>query len=180
MSTPIAVELRAHFDRGGGIEEAIRLVEALERASARLTAPTTRANGLDRRGCRLPADWRPSPAEVQFALGKGMSERRVFVEAEKFLNYWTAKSGAGATKRDWSATWRNWIITSMERGNGPASYRGSSPGTDFTSRRVSTGSDAILAGMGRLANRVDQRRTSAVTERREVRDDPNPSFAFDA
>ena len=42
-----------------------------------------------------------------------MAQARMNTEAEKFRNYWTAKSGAGATKRDWSATWRNWIITAM-------------------------------------------------------------------
>lgn len=30
------------------------------------------------------------------------------VEAEKFADYWTAKSGTDATKLDWVATWRNW------------------------------------------------------------------------
>jgi hypothetical protein len=31
------------------------------------------------------------------------------LEAAKFLDYWTAKSGQVATKCDWLATWRNWI-----------------------------------------------------------------------
>ena len=31
-------------------------------------------------------------------------------ETEKFINYWVAKSGKDATKLDWPATWRNWIL----------------------------------------------------------------------
>lgn len=114
-STPIAAELHAHFERGGSIADGVRLVAMLERAGARalaLAKPRKEASG---RGSRLPADWQPSPSEVAFALDRGMSQARLNTEVEKFRNYWLAKSGAGATKRDWSATWRNWIITAMER-----------------------------------------------------------------
>lgn len=37
------------------------------------------------------------------------------LETEKFINYWTAKSGAAATKLDWNRTWENWILTAAER-----------------------------------------------------------------
>jgi|SRR5579871_3835976 len=178
--TPIAAELYTHFAEGGSIKDAIKLVERLERATAQALAAkraTISAAGGPR-GSRLPSDWAPSDADVSFALQRGIPPLVLESEIEKFLNYWTAKCGAGAIKRDWSATWRNWIITAMERGNGTASYRGTSP-ANVSSRSSSTGSDAILAGMGRLANRIDQRRMPTVLERRRVPDDPNPSFAFD-
>jgi hypothetical protein len=41
------------------------------------------------------------------------------LETEKFINYWRAKSGATATKVDWPATWRNWMITAAERAGRP-------------------------------------------------------------
>jgi hypothetical protein len=163
-ATPIAAELHAHFAAGGTVADSVRLVELLERG-AQTVKRRKEATG---RGSRLPVDWQPSSAEVAFALDRGVARSRVDTEAEKFRNYWTAKSGAGATKRDWSATWRNWIIMAMERSNGPASYRGQGPGTTNPARRAATGSDAILAGMGRLARRVDERRTSAVDGRWEV------------
>lgn len=31
------------------------------------------------------------------------------LEAAKFTDFWHAKAGAGGVKRDWPATWRNWI-----------------------------------------------------------------------
>lgn len=115
--TPIAAELYAHFERGGSPAEGVRLVAMLERAGARALAVVKPRKEATGRGSRLPPDWQPSPSEAAFALDRNMPQARLNTEAEKFRNYWTAKSGAGATKRDWSATWRNWIITAMERGS---------------------------------------------------------------
>lgn len=36
-------------------------------------------------------------------------------ETVKFINYWQAKSGRDATKLDWEATWRNWMLNAKER-----------------------------------------------------------------
>lgn len=36
-------------------------------------------------------------------------------ETEKFINYWRGKSGKDATKLDWPATWRNWMLNAAER-----------------------------------------------------------------
>jgi hypothetical protein len=115
--TPIAAELQAHFDRGGSPAEGVRLVSILERAGARALAVVKPRKEATGRGSRLPADWQPSSSEAVFALDRGMPQARLNTEIEKFRNYWLAKSGAGATKRDWSATFRNWIITAMERGS---------------------------------------------------------------
>lgn len=54
----------------------------------------------------VPNDW----IEIGHAArAKAMLPRiNLAVEAEKFADYWTAKSGTGATKLDWLATWRNW------------------------------------------------------------------------
>lgn len=65
-----------------------------------------------KRGSRLPDDWTPSESEVAYAKARGLDPHAV---AEKFRNYWHAKAGNGATKLDWSATWRNWCITEAER-----------------------------------------------------------------
>ncbi len=40
-------------------------------------------------------------------------------ELEKFVNHWKSKAGSGATKLDWMATWRNWMLSAQgyaERG----------------------------------------------------------------
>jgi hypothetical protein len=39
------------------------------------------------------------------AEAEGLDPERVFAA---FADYWRAKPGAGGTKLDWDATWRNW------------------------------------------------------------------------
>ena len=29
------------------------------------------------------------------------------------MNYWTAKTGSAAVKKDWAATWRNWMLSAQ-------------------------------------------------------------------
>jgi hypothetical protein len=43
------------------------------------------------------------------------------VETEKFVNYWRGKAGKDATKLDWPATWRNWMLNAAERNGARAS-----------------------------------------------------------
>lgn len=59
-------------------------------------------------GSRLPADWRPSAADVAFAE-RERPEVDWGLEAEKFADYWHGIAGAKGRKSDWPGTWRNWI-----------------------------------------------------------------------
>jgi len=178
-TAPIAAKLRDHFANGGSIADGIKLVELLERAGIRASHRSQSGALKVVRGSRLAGDWHPSPPEIAFALDRGMPRVRIDTEIEKFRNYWIAKSGAGAVKRDWSATWRNWIITAMERGNGPSNYGARGPGTSTPTRRPTAGSDAVLAGMGRLAHRVDERRMSAVGRGQAIPDGADTASQFD-
>lgn len=45
-----------------------------------------------------------------------LSPDQIAFEFDCFLDYWRAKAGAGAVKRDWPATWRNWIRRSNQFG----------------------------------------------------------------
>lgn len=69
------------------------------------TPLTPFGGGNTDRGTRLPADWTPSAEEHDFARSLGLNPEKV---AERFRDYWCAKSGRDALKADWSATWRNW------------------------------------------------------------------------
>lgn len=76
-------------------------------------APEKQAN----RGTRLAVGWQPLEADMFFAgsiLGRDGASR----EIPKFCDYWHARAGPGAVKRDWSATWRNWCRKAAENGNG--------------------------------------------------------------
>ena len=83
--------------------------EEESREEERRERPPTRAKGtrLDPNWA-LPQDWR----EWARANGNGLD---LDLEADKFRDYWTAKSGNQATKVNWQATWRNWIRTALER-----------------------------------------------------------------
>ena len=60
------------------------------------------------RGARISRDWTPSEALLAYVLEKAPSVDALD-EAETFLNYWLAASGKNAIKRDWDATFRNWV-----------------------------------------------------------------------
>jgi hypothetical protein len=60
------------------------------------------------RALRLPPDWIAPDPFIEFAITEGLTndEARRLVEPQ-FRDYWvSARDGA---KRDWSATWRNWV-----------------------------------------------------------------------
>ncbi|EJF79043.1 hypothetical protein MCQ_00929 [Candidatus Bartonella washoeensis Sb944nv] len=63
------------------------------------------------RGCRLPEDFKPN---LQYAIDKGLTHDEAMLAAERFANFWLAKSGKDATKKDatkddWQRTWYNWV-----------------------------------------------------------------------
>lgn len=58
---------------------------------------------------RLSPDWQLPKALGEWAVDQGLTVNEVHAEADKFRDYWIAKSGKDATKNDWPATWRNWI-----------------------------------------------------------------------
>lgn len=63
-------------------------------------------NVSSKKGCRLPEDFQP---DFSIAFSEGFTEQQAQKLFENFKDYWTAKTGKDATKRDWQATWRNWV-----------------------------------------------------------------------
>jgi hypothetical protein len=49
-------------------------------------------------------------------------------ETTKFINYWLAKSGSGATKTNWERTWQNWMLNADERLGGQMALTPTRPG----------------------------------------------------
>jgi hypothetical protein len=64
------------------------------------------------RGSRIPEDFQP---DQEYAT-KLIPDLDASAEAQRFRDYWQAKSGATATKLDWPATWRNWIRNCADSG----------------------------------------------------------------
>ena len=100
----IATMLRAMDRSGSTMSAMIAAVEEIEDA-----APARKSRGgSSGRGARLADGWVLTVRLAKMAMEMGLSEAEVRVEAETFKDYWTAKAGAGSTKLDWDATWRNW------------------------------------------------------------------------
>ena len=56
----------------------------------------------------------PSDRDLEFARELGMPESMIEREATKFSNYWLGVPGSKGVKLDWSHTWTNWCIRSIE------------------------------------------------------------------
>jgi len=71
------------------------------------------------RGTRWPADkpvdtaWVIEAADIR--KNAGLPPVNAQLEADKFVDFWTAKSGQNATKLDWHAAWRTWIRRAESR-----------------------------------------------------------------
>lgn len=77
--------------------------------------PAGNKRASPRRGKRLPEDWRPSTKDRDFAAKEGLDHAEIDRTADRFRDYWTAKAGPSAIKRDWAATWRNWVRGDADR-----------------------------------------------------------------
>jgi hypothetical protein len=75
-----------------------------------------------------------------------MTREDINREADKFRDYWIAKSGREACKLDWSATWRNWVRSDFRKRNGSGAGNASRNGSrteafDRLAERLQGGSD---------------------------------------
>jgi hypothetical protein len=173
-STPIARLVETMLSDGIAHDAIVRAVESAE-------APCSRPSSRTRivKGTRLSPDWAPSVGLVSYGVAQGLTPTLVQLEAEKFKNYWLAKSGPGAVKRDWDATWRNWVLTTVERRYAGDSGSRAAFGRTSAAGSRSTGSDAVIAGMGRLAHRRAANRTAAGPADGKMETRANPTGELD-
>lgn len=78
-----------------------------------------------KRGTRLPEDWQPTQKLIETARQEGLTDAQIERELARFRDYWLAATGRNATKRDWDATFRNWVREAADR---QRRSRGSSTG----------------------------------------------------
>lgn len=114
-------------NRGTEREAPLAEADELPLSDQDTRSPTARApspNGTKkrRRGTRLPDDFTITDDMRSWAQTKAPHVDLGF-ETEKFVNHWQAASGQNATKLDWSAAWRNWIIRATEYGPPRAASR---------------------------------------------------------
>lgn len=92
---------------------------------------------------RLPADWKPHPAEVAMARDLGLTPPEIDDATAQFRSKWTAQWGQAAYRSDWRAEWCVWVrVFAALVGRPGALARGAG---GFRSRRRSGSFASIIA-----------------------------------
>lgn len=122
--------MRSQTDRKAIASAIANPVANRSRTIASTTTDTTteKETSLPRkRGTRIPDDFTVTPEMTAWAKER-VPQLQGANETEKFINYWRAATGRTATKLDWVATWRNWMLNAAERTNGRRPLSGSACG----------------------------------------------------
>lgn len=69
----------------------------------------------ERKATRLPEDFTLTPLRFEFARKERLPDEQITREFERFRDHWLQASGRNAAKRDWDATWRNWVREAADR-----------------------------------------------------------------
>lgn len=118
------------------------------------------------KGTRLPKDWYPSQALIDYAKLQGITDERLPRVIEDFRDYWHAQPGQRGVKLDWDATFRSWCRREGDKLNGAPSqggaprYRPGQPAADHLRA-------AMAAEAARLSGGELQRPPAASTPRPE-------------
>lgn len=59
-------------------------------------------------GSRLDINLKLSPRWREYAIKQGITQPEITFE--QFKNYWTSPNAKRPIKKDWLATWRNWVL----------------------------------------------------------------------
>lgn len=110
-------------------------------------------------GTRLPADWKPNLADIDYCKTErpDLLPSRV---ASNFYDYWIAIPGAKGRKLDWSATWRGWV-----RKESAASAGRTAPAAN---QRLSTAEQNALNNVAAMKILEGQPQTSDFDEMRTI------------
>ncbi len=71
------------------------------------------SGGPRKRGTRIPDPFVVTTEMREWAAGRAPLVQ-VDESTERFVNHWRAKAGKDATKLDWPATWRNWLLKDQD------------------------------------------------------------------
>lgn len=73
-----------------------------------------KSSKLEKNSTHLNSDFKPNP-ESWLVMQEHFPHIDLKLETHAFIDYWTSKTGSGSMKKDWDATWRNWIRSAHKR-----------------------------------------------------------------
>jgi len=111
QNTREKIEKKREAGRLGGLAKASKTVASARNYSSNIDTDID-TNTNSKRATRIPKDFTITDEMRSWAQEKAPGFD-ITISTEKFINYWTAKS-SGATKLDWEATWRNWILNDLK------------------------------------------------------------------
>lgn len=91
-----------------------------------------------KRATQIPETWIPSDSTRKWADSEGFTEAEVDSQILRFVDHWRGK---GETRKDWDATFRNWMRNAREWGH----LQAKPPGQSSTGR---ISPSALLASIG--------------------------------
>jgi hypothetical protein len=100
------------------------------------------------RGTRIPDPFLLT-SEMRDWANERVPNIDLTIETEKFVNYYRGLAGAKATKIDWIATWRNWMLNAKEWTNGKHQAI-SAKTTEYRDKRT-VEAERIASGYARVA-----------------------------
>jgi hypothetical protein len=68
----------------------------------------------EKNSTHLNSDYKPHP-DSWLVMQEHFPHIDLKLETHAFIDYWTSKTGSGSMKKDWDATWRNWIRSAHKR-----------------------------------------------------------------
>ena len=68
----------------------------------------------EKKSTHLNSDFKPHP-DSWLTMQEHFPHIDLKLETHAFIDYWTSKTGSGSMKKDWDATWRNWIRSAHKR-----------------------------------------------------------------
>lgn len=80
--------------------------------------------GTGSKGTRIPHDFEPDSKMIEFARSEcGLSDREIRWHTNKMIDWFRGASGQKGVKKDWPATWRNWMRSESEKKGKPDDRR---------------------------------------------------------
>ena len=97
------------------------------------------------KGTRIDPGWTPSQADLDYSASKGLNDAETAAQVELFRNHYLGKPDRdGGLKSDWPATWRTWVLKSLEF---RARRQGQAVATNGFGGRPTSGVRSAMAGI---------------------------------